>query len=69
MATGQLAQRYNPLQLLGEGAMGKVWLAEDTLEKRSVALKQISRAPEGAEKSTLQLKQEFRLMSLLRHPN
>ncbi|MDB5100290.1 MAG: hypothetical protein JWM80_4711 [Cyanobacteria bacterium RYN_339] len=91
MSEHLLANRYRPLQLLGEGAMGQVWLVEDQVHAVEAALKIISpkASPEeerdassrglglmvrshrtgGVEKSVLQFKQEFRLMTQLRHPH
>ncbi|MDB5101791.1 MAG: Serine/threonine protein kinase, partial [Cyanobacteria bacterium RYN_339] len=69
MATGKLAKRYNPLHVLGEGAMGQVWLVEDTLLGDRLAMKIISRQLATREKSLLQFRQEFHLMTQLRHPN
>jgi hypothetical protein len=72
-----LANRYRVLRLLGEGAMGQVWLVEDTTNGEAVALKAISQrlhagagqAVGGRDKSRLDFIQEFRLMTQLRHPN
>lgn len=64
-----LANRYRPVRVLGEGAMGLVWLVEDTTNGQHVALKVISKTYGTTAKSILQFKQEFRLMTLLRHPN
>lgn len=67
--TTLLANRYRTLQVLGEGAMGLVWQVEDTTHGQRVALKVISQNYGTTAKSVLQFKQEFRLMTLLRHPN
>ncbi|MFP5504380.1 MAG: serine/threonine-protein kinase [Candidatus Sericytochromatia bacterium] len=69
MSTGKLARRYNPIRLLGEGAMGQVWLVEDTVTGQEVALKVIAEGSRLSEAAVLQLKQEFRLMAGLRHPH
>src|ERR1035437_645114 len=69
MATGKLANRYNPVHLLGAGAMGEVWLGEDTVSGDRRAMKIISRELATREKSILQFRQEFHLMTQLQHPN
>lgn len=69
MPTTLLANRYKLIRTLGEGAMGQVLLVEEEGSFRQVALKVISRALGSTEKSVLQLKQEFRLMTQLRHPH
>jgi tetratricopeptide (TPR) repeat protein len=69
MTTELLANRYRPVRPLGEGAMGAVLLVEDTTNGAQVALKAISRKIGATEKSVLQFKQEFHLMTQLRHPN
>ncbi len=63
----QIANRYDVLSLLGEGGMGRVYLAQDRAVDRKVALKVASDplSPERFE----HLKHEFWLMTRLRHPN
>ena len=36
-----LARRYHLLRVLGRGAMGAVWEAEDTFLRRTVAVKEV----------------------------
>ncbi len=64
-----IANRYKILETLGEGAMGLVWRVLDTATVQEVALKVIAAKYRDAAKSVLQFKQEFRLMTQLRHPN
>ncbi len=65
-----LSNRFKVLGALGEGAMGRVLLVDDGATGQEVALKVISRAFGVSEKSSrLQMKQEFRMMTQLRHPN
>src|SRR5206468_3804214 len=69
MTTEILINRYKVLERLGEGAMGAVWLVEDSTSQQILAMKVLSQQMGDSEKSFLQLKQEFRLMTQLRHPN
>jgi tetratricopeptide (TPR) repeat protein len=69
MLSTAIDNRYQPLEALGEGAMGQVWLANDEINARQVALKVVSTKLGANDKSRLQFKQEFRLMTQLRHPN
>src|SRR5262249_37709928 len=58
-------------QLLGAGAFGKVWLADDVHLGRSVALKTL-RPPGGAvsaAQALAALRSEARLLATVRHPN
>ncbi|MDH3676286.1 MAG: protein kinase, partial [Anaerolineae bacterium] len=59
--------RFRFERKLGEGGMGEVWLATDTVLDRQVALKRpgISPSSGGAER----LLQEARLLASLNHPN
>jgi serine/threonine protein kinase len=61
--------RYRVFKLLGRGAMGSVYLAEDTQLRRSVALK-IPRFESGDEaEGVARLHREARAAATLRHPN
>jgi eukaryotic-like serine/threonine-protein kinase len=65
-----LVQRYRRERSLGRGAMGEVWLAEDTLLGRPVAIKQLRTDPDA----TLgqwgeRMRREARLAAQLNHPN
>lgn len=70
-----IAQRYQPLGVIGRGATGTVYRAVDRLNKRLVALKTvISDVPGKHTTTTIDppselLKREFVLLARLRHPN
>ena len=66
--SGETVSHYKILSLLGEGGMGKVYLAEDTKLKRNVALKvlPVSASDEAARKRLLR---EARAAAALDHPN
>jgi len=64
--------RYHIRELLGEGGMGRIWLAEDVQEQRRVALKEMqvpSGLPHGkVEELVLMFRHEFFAMKRLQHP-
>jgi len=68
-AASIVGDRYRVERILGQGGLGMVYLARDlTNGDMPVALKVLaSRKPAEAELSTL--RQEFSLLSRLRHPN
>ena len=70
MADPKSFGRYQVKQLLGRGAMGVVYLAEDPVITRKVAIKVISSQP-GQADSELQARfeREFRSAGTLSHPN
>ncbi|MBA2503475.1 MAG: tetratricopeptide repeat protein [Pyrinomonadaceae bacterium] len=64
---GQTVSHYRIMELLGEGGMGAVYAAEDTLLHRRVAVKFPSRTPDEHGWRTRFLR-EARLVSSLNHP-
>jgi eukaryotic-like serine/threonine-protein kinase len=65
-----LAGRYRRVRALGSGAMGEVWLAEDTLLGRPVAIKQLRTDPDAAlDQWSERMRREARLAAQLNHPN
>ncbi|MFO0637344.1 MAG: protein kinase, partial [Nannocystaceae bacterium] len=62
--------RYRLRRVLGEGAMGQVWLADDPQLSREVAIKLV-KAPESAHAEVLlrRLAREAKAMARLSHPN
>jgi tetratricopeptide (TPR) repeat protein len=71
LAAGQvLGGRYRLDSVLGEGGMGRVWLAEDQLEKRRIAFKEMrSEQGRGSPELDVAFKREFYTMTKLQHPN
>jgi eukaryotic-like serine/threonine-protein kinase len=59
--------RYRTLKFLGHGGMGAVWLAEDSVLHRSVALKILSAESSGADLAA-RLMQEAVILARLEHP-
>jgi eukaryotic-like serine/threonine-protein kinase len=65
-----LTDRYVRRRLLGRGAMGEVWLADDQLLHRPVAVKQMRAAGDGQDRTNLdRIVREARLAARLSHPN
>ncbi len=63
-----MGERYRMIERLDEGAMGVVWVAEDTALHRRVAIKLLHDRFLGAELQD-QLAREARAMARLSHPN
>jgi eukaryotic-like serine/threonine-protein kinase len=59
--------RYHAVKFLGQGGMGVVWLAEDRVLERSVALKVLSADSSSAD-LTARLMQEAIVLARLEHP-
>lgn len=65
-----LTGRYVQRRLLGHGAMGDVWLADDQLLDRPVAIKQMRSAGDTQDHTNLdRIVREARLAARLSHPN
>jgi len=61
--------QYRLRERLGSGAMGEVWLAEDTRLHRLVALKMLPARTAGDAEAAARLVREARIASSLNHPN
>ena len=77
MSQGEAPERYKVIRLVGRGAMGTVYCAQDTLLERKVALKVLSPSPiekeplVGSERqaSVGRMMREARAAAALDHPN
>ena len=67
-ATPSLFGPYRLRRILGEGAMGRVWLAWETAAQREVALK-VLRNPRLRSGFDQRFAREIRLLGALEHPN
>jgi serine/threonine protein kinase len=59
--------RYTIIRFLARGGMGSVWLADDTVLQRRVALKVLDAIPSAAD-FPARLMQEARVLATLEHP-
>src|SRR5215207_7515352 len=66
---GRLVGSYRVAGTLGEGGMGKVYLAQDTRLGRKVALKLLPASFTSDEERVRRFEQEARAASALNHPN
>ncbi len=69
IAPGVLVGRYRILSLVGTGAMGEVFRAEDTALGRAVALKTLPREYVATAERLGRFENEGRVMASLSHPN
>jgi len=69
MAQDERVAHYRLKERLGAGAMGEVWLAEDTRLHRLVALKRLSAAAAGDREASARLVREAKVAATLTHPN
>ena len=53
MPAGDLVSHYRLLEMVGSGAMGEVWLAEDTHLPRRVAVKLLPSSGPGSRRPAL----------------
>ena len=69
MADEERLAHYRLKERLGSGAMGEVWLAEDTRLHRLVALKRLASGADRDDEAQARLVREARVASTLTHPN
>ena len=69
IAIGSQLAHYKVISMLGAGGMGEVYLAEDLLLKRKVALKMLAPKLVNDKSGLLRFEQEALAASALNHPN
>ncbi len=69
IAAGTQLAHYRIISILGAGGMGEVYLAEDMLLRRKVALKTLAPKLVGDKDGLLRFEQEAYAASALNHPN
>lgn len=69
MAEPKTIGRYQVLRLIGQGGMGAVYLAEDPLLKRRVAIKIVRVTGAARDLATLRFRREAEISAQLNHPN
>jgi len=67
--SGQTLSHYRLLEKIGEGGMGVVWSAEDTVLRRKVAIKILPEAFSQNAQRLARFEREARLLAVLNHPN
>ena len=66
---GQMISRYRIIEKLGQGGMGKVFLAHDTSLDRKVALKFLPDIFSDDSERLARFEREAKLLASLNHPN
>jgi len=69
MAEPKSIGRYQVLRAIGQGGMGTVYLAEDPLLKRRVAIKVIRVTGQARHQAMLRFRREAEISAQLNHPN
>ncbi len=69
LSAGTRLAHYDVTALLGEGGMGQVWQATDTLLNRQVALKILPDAVASAPDRLARFTREAQILASLNHPN
>ena len=67
-ADRQSDARYKLVRKLGQGGLGRVWLARDESMQRLVALKEITNAGEANERTIARFRHEAEITGRLEHP-
>ena len=68
MSPGASPERYRRLELLGRGGMGEVYLADDLLLRRKVAIKVVQRSALGGPRADKLLRREAKAAAALDNP-
>jgi len=69
MADPKTIGRYQVMRPIGQGGMGTVYLAEDPLLKRRVAIKVVHVAGAARHQAMLRFRREAEISAQLNHPN